>query len=200
MINRFILLLSIFILIVSCAQTKSKKSVIITVNSGQVPYDHWINDLEIGGGRIIGEACHFIDLLRFIIDEPIIKSNVLEMENYDKKLTRKRSLKKNELSFSHGRSAMIWLVRNNNFKNCLATFSILYWSLLVIINPFSYDPSKNSFTTLSGKIQPINSPKIDPNIVPKKRIIIISDKDLFFISYLKSKFYLKISHLSKFLT
>tara|TARA_X000000950_G_C13900420_1_gene654663 strand:- start:2274 stop:3317 length:1044 start_codon:yes stop_codon:yes gene_type:complete len=40
-------------------------------------------------------------------------------ENYDKKLISKRSLKKNELSFSHGRSAMIWLVRNNNFKNCL---------------------------------------------------------------------------------
>ena len=59
---------------------------------------------------------------------------------------------------------------------------------------------KNSFTTLSGKIQPINSPKIDPNIVPKKRMIMINDKDLFFISCLKSKFFSKISHLSKFLT
>jgi len=40
-------------------------------------------------------------------------------ENYDKKLNNKRLLKINELSFSHGRSAMIWLVRNNKFKNCL---------------------------------------------------------------------------------
>ena len=40
-------------------------------------------------------------------------------ENYDNKLFKKKKLSKNELAFSHGRSAMIWLVRNNNYKNCL---------------------------------------------------------------------------------
>jgi predicted dehydrogenase/threonine dehydrogenase-like Zn-dependent dehydrogenase len=42
------------------------KSFVITVNAGAIPIDHWTQDLEIGGGRIIGEACHFIDLLRFL--------------------------------------------------------------------------------------------------------------------------------------
>ncbi|MAU09929.1 MAG: oxidoreductase [Anaerolineaceae bacterium] len=35
------------------------------VNAGAIPRDHWTQDPEIGGGRIIGEACHFIDLLIF---------------------------------------------------------------------------------------------------------------------------------------
>src|SRR5690606_298803 len=39
---------------------------IYRVNAGSIPKDNWIQDMEIGGGRIIGEACHFIDLLTFI--------------------------------------------------------------------------------------------------------------------------------------
>jgi len=46
-------------------------SVIITVNVGQIAKEHWTQDLEEGGGRIKGEACHFIDLMRFIVDKPI---------------------------------------------------------------------------------------------------------------------------------
>jgi predicted dehydrogenase/threonine dehydrogenase-like Zn-dependent dehydrogenase len=42
------------------------KAFIMTVNAGQVPAAHWSLDPEAGGGRIIGEACHFIDLLRFL--------------------------------------------------------------------------------------------------------------------------------------
>jgi predicted dehydrogenase len=40
------------------------------VNAGYLPPDHWLHDLELGGGRIIGEACHFIDLLTFLIGAP----------------------------------------------------------------------------------------------------------------------------------
>ncbi|HZS96447.1 MAG TPA: bi-domain-containing oxidoreductase [Terriglobales bacterium] len=36
------------------------------VNAGALPPDHWINDPEIGGGRIVGEVCHFVDLLSFL--------------------------------------------------------------------------------------------------------------------------------------
>ncbi|QFU74618.1 oxidoreductase [Halioglobus maricola] len=41
-------------------------AMIYRVNAGSVPKDTWIQDVELGGGRIIGEACHFIDLLTFI--------------------------------------------------------------------------------------------------------------------------------------
>lgn len=47
------------------------KAFIMTVNAGAIPADHWTQDPEAGGGRIIGEACHFIDLLRFLSAVPI---------------------------------------------------------------------------------------------------------------------------------
>lgn len=47
------------------------KSFIMTVNAGAIPANHWTQDSESGGGRIIGEACHFIDLLRFLAVSPI---------------------------------------------------------------------------------------------------------------------------------
>jgi predicted dehydrogenase len=50
--------------LLGCSQVP--KSFILTINAGKIPSDHWVQDPMIGGGRIIGEACHFIDLLRFL--------------------------------------------------------------------------------------------------------------------------------------
>lgn len=40
-------------------------NVIATMNAGFIPQDVWVQDMEVGGGRIIGEACHLIDLISF---------------------------------------------------------------------------------------------------------------------------------------
>jgi len=53
------------------AGVSGPKSFIMTVNAGSIPADHWTQDREVGGGRIVGEACHFIDLLRFLAASPI---------------------------------------------------------------------------------------------------------------------------------
>lgn len=42
------------------------KNIIATMNAGFIPAEMWVHDLEVGGGRIIGEACHFIDLCSFL--------------------------------------------------------------------------------------------------------------------------------------
>lgn len=47
------------------------KSFIMTMNAGAIEADSWVQDEKIGGGRIIGEACHYIDLMRFLVDSPI---------------------------------------------------------------------------------------------------------------------------------
>jgi predicted dehydrogenase/threonine dehydrogenase-like Zn-dependent dehydrogenase len=39
------------------------------VNAGYLPPDHWTQDPDVGGGRIIGEVCHFLDFLRFLTSE-----------------------------------------------------------------------------------------------------------------------------------
>ena len=56
-----------------------QKSFVMTVNAGAIPEDHWTQDKEIGGGRIIGEACHFIDLLRYLASSTIESSAVVKM-------------------------------------------------------------------------------------------------------------------------
>lgn len=51
-------------------------TVIATVNAGAIPRDHWTQDPEIGGGRIVGEACHFVDLCRALVGAPIVDLRV----------------------------------------------------------------------------------------------------------------------------
>jgi threonine dehydrogenase-like Zn-dependent dehydrogenase/predicted dehydrogenase len=51
---------------------KEPKTFIMTINVGTIPSHHWTQDNAVGGGRIIGEACHFIDLMRFLADNPIV--------------------------------------------------------------------------------------------------------------------------------
>jgi predicted dehydrogenase/threonine dehydrogenase-like Zn-dependent dehydrogenase len=44
----------------------SPMNIIATMNAGFIPSKVWVHDMEIGGGRIIGEACHFVDLISFL--------------------------------------------------------------------------------------------------------------------------------------
>ena len=48
------------------------KNIIATMNAGFIPADMWVHDLEVGGGRIIGEACHFIDLCSYIAGSRVV--------------------------------------------------------------------------------------------------------------------------------
>jgi predicted dehydrogenase len=47
------------------------KCLVMTVNAGAIPLEHWTQDRDAGGGRLIGEGCHFVDLLRFLVGAPI---------------------------------------------------------------------------------------------------------------------------------
>ncbi|ACF14598.1 Alcohol dehydrogenase zinc-binding domain protein [Chloroherpeton thalassium ATCC 35110] len=46
--------------------------VVTTMNAGAIPSNVWVHDLKIGGGRIVGEACHFIDLITFLTGSKVI--------------------------------------------------------------------------------------------------------------------------------
>ena len=47
------------------------KAIVLTINAGAVPADHWTQDVKVGGGRIVGEGCHFVDLLRHLVGSEI---------------------------------------------------------------------------------------------------------------------------------
>lgn len=56
------------------------KAINYRINVGNIPSDHWTHDPEIGGGRIIGEVCHFLDLSMYLADSmpKSISANVMD--------------------------------------------------------------------------------------------------------------------------
>lgn len=56
-------------------------AITMIVNAGSIPREHWTHDMVIGGGRIVGEVCHFIDLARFLASSPVAKVETLNCES-----------------------------------------------------------------------------------------------------------------------
>ncbi|MBK8066799.1 MAG: bi-domain-containing oxidoreductase [Rhodanobacteraceae bacterium] len=56
------------------------RAVSITVNAGAIPPEHWTQDLRIGGGRIVGEACHFIDLARHLVGHRVLRWDLVALD------------------------------------------------------------------------------------------------------------------------
>ncbi|MCH2213927.1 MAG: bi-domain-containing oxidoreductase [Flavobacteriales bacterium] len=86
------------------------KVIFYRINAGKQPDDHWIHDPEVGGGRLLGEACHFVDLCYFLAGAKVIHVSVAPMigepQNFD-------SFTAN-LSFSNGSVASIVYLSNGN--------------------------------------------------------------------------------------
>lgn len=89
------------------------KSLIITVNAGVIPPDHWTQDPTIGGGRLIGEACHFIDLARHLVGHPITGHRVVALGRHPALPSRDDKISLT-LEFADGSIATIHYLANGN--------------------------------------------------------------------------------------
>jgi predicted dehydrogenase/threonine dehydrogenase-like Zn-dependent dehydrogenase len=83
------------------------KCFVMTVNAGAVPPEHWTRDPDSGGGRIIGEACHFIDLLRFLAASPIVEHQVAAARTADACVTI-------SMQFSDGSTGTVHYLSNGH--------------------------------------------------------------------------------------
>ena len=54
------------------------------VNAGPIPLNHWTHDPEIGGGRIIGEGCHFVDFITFLVGAVPVSATAHALPNNGK--------------------------------------------------------------------------------------------------------------------
>jgi predicted dehydrogenase len=90
-------------------QEEEPKAFVLTVNAGEIPKDHWTQKKHQGGGRIVGEGCHFIDLLRFLSGEPIVDFKVVQMGPYSGVRSDKVSL---SLVFADGSLGTIHYLAN----------------------------------------------------------------------------------------
>lgn len=84
----------------------------MTVNAGELPRDHWAKDAEVGGGRIVGEACHFIDLARAIAGAPIMRMHVMTARSATGDPVD--DVASIQLGFTNGAMAVIQYLANGN--------------------------------------------------------------------------------------
>ncbi|WP_299534744.1 bi-domain-containing oxidoreductase [Ulvibacterium sp.] len=90
-------------------------NVIATMNAGFIPENVWVHDMEIGGGRIIGEACHYIDLLGYLTGSKVTSVCLNSMGKHPKENTDNASIL---LRFENGSNAVI-----NYFANGSKSYS-----------------------------------------------------------------------------
>ncbi len=89
------------------------KNIIATMNAGYIPVNHWVHDLELGGGRIIGEACHYIDLCTYFAGSHVVSVCMNAMgTNPDSNTDNAFIL----LKYGNGTSAVINYIANGSKK------------------------------------------------------------------------------------
>jgi len=89
----------------------ANKAVVITVNAGAIPATHWTQDRTVGGGRIVGEACHFVDLARCLIGKPIAAYSAMPLRGGDGQLGDCATL---GMQFKDGSQATIHYLSNGS--------------------------------------------------------------------------------------
>lgn len=89
------------------------KSVIMTINAGDIPPEHWTQDPTIGGGRIIGEACHFVDLARHLVGHPVIRHHAVQLGRHSSIAVSSDKVSLT-LEFADGSVATIHYLANGN--------------------------------------------------------------------------------------
>jgi len=112
---------------------KSPVSINYRINAGIVPADHWIHDKKIGGGRIIGEACHFIDLAMHLSGSKIISVSAVAMPDTN----NNNDTVTINLHFGNGSIANISYFSNGNKDLPKEYLEVFFAGRIGIIDDFS---------------------------------------------------------------
>lgn len=88
-------------------------NIVMTVNAGVLPKQHWLNDIDASGGRIIGEACHFIDLCSYFTGSEVTAVVANAMDSQSGKAAENVSIL---LQYADGSNATIHYFSNGSTK------------------------------------------------------------------------------------
>ncbi len=86
-------------------------NIVATMNAGEIPPNVWVHDLAVGGGRIVGEACHFIDLCSYLAGSQVTAVCMSAMGRSPKENTDNASIL---LRYENGTNAVINYVANGS--------------------------------------------------------------------------------------
>ena len=105
-------------------------SLVMTVNAGHMPSDHWAQDAELGGGRLLGEGCHFVDLLRFLAGSRIKTSLVTYMDSVN------RDTFTIQLGFENGSIGTVHYFANGHKSYPKERLEVFYDGKILILDNF----------------------------------------------------------------
>jgi predicted dehydrogenase/threonine dehydrogenase-like Zn-dependent dehydrogenase len=94
---------------------ESPMNILATMNAGSIPAASWVHDMEVGGGRIVGEACHFIDIVTYLTGSKVKSVCMNSMGVNPKENTDNASIL---LKYENGSNAVI-----NYFSNGSKSYS-----------------------------------------------------------------------------
>jgi len=126
-------------------------NIIATFNAGFIPANVWVQDMQIGGGRIIGEACHFIDLMIYLTESHVKEVMMSALgtapsENTDNAIIT--------LKFENGSQGVINYLSNGNKAYSKERIEIYSQGKVLILDNFKklVGFGFNGFSSVSGKI------------------------------------------------
>tara|TARA_Y100000768_G_scaffold388808_1_gene387377 strand:+ start:13288 stop:15417 length:2130 start_codon:yes stop_codon:yes gene_type:complete len=126
-------------------------NIIANMNAGYIAEDHWVHDLSIGGGRIVGEACHLIDLCSFLAGSRIDFVCANSLGNNSSLKTDNVSIL---LKFSNGSNACVNYFSNGSKKYSKERVEVYSSDKTWVIDNFrrTYAYNVKGFKSLTTKI------------------------------------------------
>lgn len=105
------------------------------VNAGYLPPQHWLHDPGIGGGRFVGEGCHFVDLLIYLAGSEIVNVHGCEIENDG---FRRQENVVGQLHFANGSVAILQYLSNGDKRLGKERIEILGGGVTAVVDDFHH--------------------------------------------------------------
>jgi len=127
-------------------------NIIATMNAGDLPAGMWHHDMEVGGGRIIGEACHYVDLITYLTGSKVTEVSMQAMGENPKENTDNTSI---HLKYGNGSLGVINYFANGNKSYSKERVEVYHQGRNLVLDNFrklyayGFD---NSFFKVSNKV------------------------------------------------
>lgn len=127
------------------------KNIVATMNAGFIPKEVWVHDMQVGGGRIIGEGCHFIDLCSFIAGSKVISVCVNALGENPEENSDNMSIL---LKYENGSNAVVNYFGNGSKAYPKERVEVFYQEKVLVLDNwrklsgFGF----NGFSKMSGKM------------------------------------------------
>jgi predicted dehydrogenase/threonine dehydrogenase-like Zn-dependent dehydrogenase len=136
------------------------KNIVATMNAGFIPQNVWVHDLEVGGGRIIGEACHYIDLISYLADSKVVSICMNSMGTNPAENTDNASIL---LKYENGTNGVINYFANGNKAYSKERVEVYEQQKVLIMDNFRTlkGYGYNGFSSMSTKLNKVHKKQFE---------------------------------------